>query len=81
MSPVLNHRDFILVILKPFFKIKKGDTIIFKTQAYGMMVKKVTKKEENKLYVIGLDPSSIDSRSFGPVFYEQVYGKMLCRLP
>ena len=77
MSPDLQDQDFLLVILKPFFKIKKGQIIIFKTPHHGLMVKKIKDFNRKEIIVVGSHPYSVDSREFGPINHKQVYGKML----
>lgn len=48
-----------------FSKIKVGDFVVFLKKPYGLMIKRVKYIKENKYFVQGTDPMSIDSRNFG----------------
>ena len=77
MSPFLKEGDYILVGRRPFFRVKKADTVVFFKEPQGMMVKKVESCSQKELFVRGLHPDSIDSRHFGAILKTQVFGKML----
>jgi signal peptidase I len=46
-------------------KINIGDFVVFSKKPYGLMIKRVERIEDNRFFVQGTDPMSIDSRNFG----------------
>lgn len=48
-----------------FTRIKQGDFVVFDKQPYGLMVKRVEYVKDNRYFVQGEDPLSVDSRNFG----------------
>ena len=81
LSPFFSNGDYVLIcgfslILK---RIKTGDFVVFNHPEHGVMIKKIKKvfKENGELFVVGTHPASVDSRSFGPIPLNQVYGKVI----
>ena len=48
-----------------FSKIKIGDIVVFAKPPHGLMIKKVKSIKDNRYFVQGTEPMSIDSRDFG----------------
>ncbi|MBL7004310.1 MAG: hypothetical protein ISR69_09825 [Gammaproteobacteria bacterium] len=68
LFPLLREGQRILCIKSfSFVPIKKGDFVIFKKSPYGLMIKQVDSIKNNKYFVVGTDPMSIDSRDFGAI--------------
>jgi hypothetical protein len=60
-----------------FTKIKESDIVVFEKQEYGLMIKKVKWVQDDKYFVIGTDPMSIDSRNFGTIERNEIKYKLL----
>ena len=79
MYPFLKNGDTILCI-KPFFNwISKDDIVVFDYESEGLMIKQLTKINENGYYVEGTTPYSIDSSIFGYLQKEDILYKMILR--
>ena len=57
--------------------IKVNDTVVFKKEKYGLMIKKVKSVQNEAYFVEGTDPLSIDSRLFGAIAHQEVLYKVL----
>lgn len=81
LEPDYVEGDFVLVSKIPFLfrPVRTGDVVVFKHALYRTMIKYVDcfEPETGEVYVIGTNPESIDSRSFGPIQYEAVLGKVI----
>ncbi len=73
--------DYVLAAGFPFpsGKIRVGDVIVFRQPGYGMLIKRVRQvlDEGHALDVRGTQITSSDSRNFGPVPRERVFGKVI----
>ena len=58
-------------------KIRVDDTVVFEKEAYGMMIKLVKSIDDNRYFVEGTDPISIDSRNFGALELKEIKSKVL----
>ena len=58
-------------------KIRVDDTVVFEKEAYGMMIKLVKSIDDNRYFVEGTDPISIDSRNFGALELKEIKYKVL----
>ena len=58
-------------------KLRVKDTVVFKKNTHGMMIKQVKSINEQGYFVEGTDPMSIDSRNFGSVTKEEIKYKVL----
>lgn len=76
MYPLLKDKDK-AVCIKPLFSLSLGDIVVFKHKTEGLMIKQVTKLDENGLYVQGTSAYSIDSSIFGYLKKEDILYKML----
>jgi signal peptidase I len=81
LLPVYQDGDFVLVSKIPylFSTSKKGDTIAFRHEAYGTMIKQVqaVSSDKDEIHVTGTQENSIDSRQFGPIAKRDVVGKVI----
>ena len=50
-----------------FTNIKIDDIVVFSKPPHGLMIKKVKSIKDNRYFVQGTDPMSIDSRDFGMI--------------
>ena len=57
--------------------INIDDTVVFEKSQYGRMIKKITAIDDNRYFVEGTDPFSIDSRNFGALEKEEIKYKVL----
>lgn len=66
LFPFLKEGEVVLCIkLFSFSKIKVQDTVVFKYENNGSMIKRVKEINLNGYFVQGENPESIDSRNFG----------------
>lgn len=81
MLPMYQDGDFVLVSKIPYLfgTAKQGDTIAFRHELYGTMIKKVKNVSPHKdeIYVTGTQKNSVDSRRFGPITRPDVLGKVI----
>jgi signal peptidase I len=81
LDPAYGDGDFVLVSNIPilFWGIRVGDTIVFRHPTLGKLIKIVERIEDQgrRVFVIGLDPFSRDSRTFGAVPHTLVLGKVI----
>jgi signal peptidase I len=81
LEPGFVEGDFVLVSKIPFFfrPIRAGDVIVFNHVLYQTMIKYVERfaPETGEVFVVGTNPDSIDSRSFGPIRLGVVLGKVI----
>ena len=61
-------------------KIKVNDTVVFEKERHGMMIKQVVSIDNNRYFVEGSDPMSIDSRNFGALKLNEIKYKVLFKL-
>ena len=81
LEPGFIEGDFVLVSKIPFFfrPIRSGDVVVFNHVLYRTMIKYVERfeAETGDVFVVGTNPASIDSRSFGPIHLRAVLGKVI----
>ena len=82
MEPTLNNND--VVLIEATTNVAVGD-IVLAQHPYKRsvkMLKRVEKIDENgRFSLVGDNPNeSTDSRTFGTVSIEYIYGKAVCRL-
>ncbi len=81
LEPEFVEGDFVLVSKIPFFfrPIRPGDVIVFNHSLYQTMIKYVERfdPEAGEVFVVGSNPGSIDSRTFGPVRLRTILGKVI----
>jgi len=77
LEPEYREGDYVMVITFPFFRLKRGDTVVLRHPQYGMLIKKIEQIDSDKIYVIGLHTDSVDSRRFGPIKHKSVIGKVI----
>lgn len=81
LDPVYRDGDYVLVSRIPLLMhgIQPGDTVVFQHPRLGRLIKLVERLEEkdHSVYVVGLDPHSSDSRTFGAIPRSQIQGKVI----
>jgi len=77
LYPDYREGDYVMVVTVPFFRLKMGDTVVFRHPGYGMMIKKISRIEPSGIHVVGIHPESVDSRRFGPIQQRDVLGKVI----
>lgn len=75
MYPLLKQGDKLLC-MKPL-SISEDDVVVFSHNKEGLMIKKVTRIDENGYFVKGSSPYSIDSSTFGYLRKEDILYKMV----
>ena len=77
--PDYQEGDFVVVVAKSFLfnNIKAGDTIVFKHEFYGMMIKNVQSVDLDQIYVAGTHIHSVNSRQLGPIHRDRLLGKVI----
>ncbi len=77
--PDYQDGDFVVLAAKSFlFKnIKTGDTVVFKHEFYGMMIKNVQSVDQDQIYVTGNHIHSVDSKQLGPIHRDRLLGKVI----
>ncbi len=85
LSPTHNPGDYVLISTRPkgANALKSGEIVVFKHPVYGTMVKRVVRvfPKDEKIFVTGSHPQSIDSRQFGPIPQSWVIGKVVWHIP
>jgi len=78
LSPGYQEGDFVVIATNPlFYRIKPGDVIVFEHTGYGTLIKRVTHKLPDEVYVSGTHEHSLDSRKLGPIERKSITGKVL----
>lgn len=80
LFPLFKNSQVVLGINANFFKLKPNDVVVFFQKDYGLMIKKIEKIKEDKFFLIGTIPQSIDSRNFGFIPKKYIKYKVLCKL-
>ncbi len=78
LYPAYRDGDFVIVSRIPilFKGIRAGDVVVFNHPVYREMIKKVHEVMEDgkRLFVVGENEESVDSRRFGPIPASWVLG-------
>ena len=78
LEPLLSSGDYALVRTTPLPRIRPQDIVVFRHPDYGLLIKQVQRiTDSGDLFVQGLRPHSVDSRSFGAVPRASVFGKVV----
>ncbi len=81
LSPFFLSGDFVITIKTPWIvkKLQVGDIIIINHLEHGVLVKKIISIDPVKQLIVvsGTHPKSIDSKTFGPVNFQEVTGKVI----
>lgn len=80
LSPAVQGGDYVLVITLPILKrrLKPADIVAFHHPDYGILIKIIASvTRDDRLFVTGTDPASVDSRTFGPIQRHEVIGKVI----
>lgn len=85
LSPSYQEGDYVVLTTIPFLlrRLKAGDTIVFRNDIYGLMVKQVEEidNEQGRVSVVGIHPNSVDSRHFGAIKRQDIMGKVIWHIP
>jgi signal peptidase I len=81
LEPAYADGDFVLISNLPVLLsgIRAGDVVVFRHPSLGKLIKLVERVEDQgqRIFVIGLDPQSHDSRTFGAVPRALILGKVI----
>lgn len=78
LYPFLKNGQRVLCLKRyNFLNLKIGDFVVFYKKEYGLMVKRISQIKDNKYFVKGTEPFSIDSRDFGPLKQDEIKYKVL----
>jgi nickel-type superoxide dismutase maturation protease len=79
MEPTLKSGDTVLVSSLPYvFKSPQQNDIIAAKMDGKVMIKRITKEEDNSYFLIGDNPNdSYDSRKFGMIARKDILGKVI----
>lgn len=80
LFPLYKNNQLLFTFKSSFFNLKVGDIVVFDNTTYGLMIKKIQEIKDNKYYVIGTNPDSIDSRNFGFISKDDIKYKVICKL-
>ncbi len=76
MYPKLSGGDYIIAT-RFFFRLKKNDIVVAIHPAYGMLIKRILKIDDNGYWLAGDNPQSVSTEKMGPVTRNQIIGKQL----
>ncbi len=81
LLPAYREGDFVLVSKIPYLfgAISRGDIVAFRHRTYGVMIKEVESlgPKAERIFVIGTQAHSIDSRHFGAISRSEILGKVI----
>ena len=77
MSPEFQSGDYMIVLKKPFFRLRLGDNVLFKLGHMETMVKKIVRLESDQVFLEGSHNHSFDSRNFGYVLKKNIIAKVI----
>lgn len=80
LFPLYKNGQIVLSIKSKFSNLKVGDVVVFFQNDYGMMIKQIKKIQDNKYFVVGTNPDSIDSRNFGFISKSDIKYKVLFKI-
>lgn len=82
LFPFFKEGEVVLCTRIFFFnKVGLNDFVLFNHRTEGFMIKKVTSINNDKYFVKGETPYSIDSRNFGELNKNELLFKVLFKLP
>jgi phage repressor protein C with HTH and peptisase S24 domain len=82
LSPHYQDGDYVLVA-PPFLSgaIRPGNVLAFRQPGYDIMIKRVESVlPGNRLFVVGNNDRSVDSREFGPISRQAVIGRVILHI-
>jgi len=79
LYPDFQEGDFVVIATRPFFlrRLRRGDVVVFRHEAYGTLIKRVTHVLPEEVYVLGARQDSVDSRRLGPIRRQAITGKVI----
>lgn len=76
MSPDFLPGDFIFTYRKPWQGWLIGDDVVVKHPKYGVMIKRISDKDENGFRFSGIHPKSLSSEDIGVLPTHAILGKV-----
>jgi phage repressor protein C with HTH and peptisase S24 domain len=81
LYPEYGSGDFVITSKIPvlFGSLRTGDVVVLFRQPYGLLVKRIERIEPGgkRMFVLGTQLHSVDSRRFGWVDRKEIIGKVL----
>lgn len=77
MSPTFLPDAYVLSVKHPWQRLKDDDVILLSHATYGNMIKRILKKTDDALLVVGDNPQSVTTEQMGLIPYHDVLGKVL----
>lgn len=81
MSPDYNDGDYVIISRFPllFNSVKTDSVLVFNSQKYGIMIKKVSAVDpaQKKFFFRGISSKSITSQKIGAIDKKDILGKVL----
>jgi nickel-type superoxide dismutase maturation protease len=72
------YRDGDYVVCLPVTRLRLGAVVVFDHPDYGRLIKRVEHvAEDGRLFVLGDDIDSVDSRRFGPIEPDSLLGRVV----
>lgn len=84
LSPFFEAGDYVLALNRQLWRrpLRPGDVVVFRHPGYGTLIKRVERLEEGgaKVFVLGENLLSTDSRSFGTIPVEWISDRVIWRI-
>ena len=74
MLPCYREDDYVLLIKNGFRSIRVGDDVVCNHHQYGIILKRIYKCIDDKLYLTGLNSKSTDRADLGAVENKDIIG-------
>lgn len=80
LFPLYKEGQIVFCLSSSFSNLKVGDIVVFNQKDYGLMIKKIQSIKDNRYFLVGTTPSSIDSRNFGDIPKNDILYKLLFKI-
>lgn len=84
LNPIYKNGDFVMVSKIPIIisGIRANEIVVFDHPRYGRMIKRVlqVQDKEKRLFVVGENDESLDSRHFGTIPLDWVVAKVFLHI-
>jgi phage repressor protein C with HTH and peptisase S24 domain len=77
MFPVYKDQDF--VVSSSFFRIKKNNVIVIKTENFGLIIKRISLIKDGKVFLTGDNKNNISSTCDYGHCISQVLGRVIIK--
>jgi nickel-type superoxide dismutase maturation protease len=83
LTPLYREGDYVLVsgLALRLRGLQRGDAVVFRHPRLGELIKLVERLDGEEVFVLGLDPDSVDSRHFGAISQGSLLGKVIYHIP